>query len=219
MIVYSKSFVCLARSLRGAGYRIAGKEWRGNGPGPWFLPLAEGGRDFFHSWEMGCVTGETLDVLHIVSATFAADSGKPGRLPAQDGRWRYLGRLAWSELTPWLDRPAGLWENGHHSREGYNDLLPGKPKTATPLLIRVQRLDLSVRCHGRGRPVIRGRFPCHDTLYDLEVTDSWLKESVCHAEPQKYSLLDPVICVDLEKDAGNRYRKVITSVLFQRRFY
>ncbi len=217
-----KKFVCFARSHKDNGFFIAGKEWPDNGTSSWIRPVSNEANGQIRSWEMGYKSGNTIEVLDIVSAKLIKPALNTCRredyVLASDNRWQRKGKLTWSDLDPWLDHPISLWEKGYHSIEGQNDIQPVTPGVSTLFLVRVKRLDLMVKPSFCGQIMIRGRFIYKGTTYDMKVTDSWLMEGICYEEPQTYSLFNPVLCVSLDKTKDDHYHKFIAAVLFERRF-
>ncbi len=136
--------------------------------------------------------------------TIASPSGTP---------WRFRGRLGWNDLDGLLDRPAPLWENGHHSSCGHNDRVPPGAADDSLRLIRVSRFDLVITDDGK----LRGRFRYLDTDYDLVVTDRWLS-ALRHRPPAIHRLTDVVLCVSLGEIFQDYCYKLVASLLYPKRF-
>lgn len=202
--------VCLAKSYKHGGACVAGKRWDGDHTGPWIRPVADA--------DGGAIRPPArLRVLDLVEVPLAGpvpqDHQVENHRLALGHPWRFRGRLGWNDLDALLDRPAPLWENGHHSTCGRNDRVPPGAADDSLRLIRVPRFDLVITDDGK----LRGRFRYLDTDYDLVVTDLWLSP-LRYRPPAIHRLTDVVLCVSLGEIFQGYCYKLVAALLYPKRF-
>lgn len=199
MAAYSKTLVVLANSCKHNGRCVAGKEVAHSRFGDWIRPTSNRPSGELNAFEQYLVGGDRLAVLDIVEVPLSRPdpAGFQGEnhLIAADAHWVKRGRMRWTSLGQAVDDRAALWFNGYSSGGGSNDRVPeGRIDELDSSLLLIG--PLSVDLHVIGTRV-RARFIYHGAVYNLSVTDPWVKAAYAPLPDGWYRLDQVFLCVSL----------------------
>jgi hypothetical protein len=199
MATYSKTLVLLANSCKHGGRCVAGKEVLNGKVGGWIRPTSHHANGELYVRDQQLAGGGQPAVLDVVEVPFArpAPSGfqtENHRLaPGRD--WLKRGRLPWAAVALAVDDCDQLWLDGYSSAGGCNDRVPAErlgELAGSLLFIGPLRMDL----HVLGTRV-RGRFVYRQTVYNLSVTDPWIKAAYARLPDGWYRLDRVFVCLSL----------------------
>ena len=167
-----------------------------------------------------CVAGReilaSLDVVDVpVIKASPQEYQRENWLLDPERRWERVCRLAPSALVDFTTREAQLWVSGYCSSEGENDRIPSSIAIKLPSslrLIRVDRMDLSVRTHDSGRRM-RGRFRYAQTGYSLRVTDPVCEQRYKDLDDGDYPVGESYLTVSLGEPYDGYSYKLIAAVI------
>ena len=225
--MFVQTIVCFANSRKNGRRCVAGKSLLRTANDAWVRPVS---RDITRALDptlMAYQDGAQPSLLDIVRVPMQA------RLPEghqaenslidEDYYWTKTGRVNWTDIDNWVDRPQQLWMLNNQSAGMLNNRINASaPVHASLQLVRVPRLTVkSIASPIWGNPLRRmvvGEFVYHGVSYRLHVTDS-LIEAQCRARPgQCLEVSQAVLCLSLGTCFGQHIYKLIASVLFEGRF-
>jgi hypothetical protein len=191
--------VVLANSIKHGGRCVAGKALAHDRLGAWVRPVSTdlgGALSDFDRWLTG---GGQLAVLDIVDVPFSRPAPhafqKENHRIALGAGWVRRGRLNWASLGQAVDACDALWLNGYSSGGGCNDRIPAD---------RLDEVDSSLRLIGPVRvdllvlgARVRARFVHQGTVYNLSVTDPWIRASYARLRDGWYRLYRTFLCLSL----------------------
>ena len=215
-----KRIVCLANSRKGGDRCVAGREILAGGhPGPWIRPVSNRPNDAISEYERQYQDGSEPHVLDIVDVPVIKarpiEYQRENWLLDPERHWELVRRLAPSDLVRFATREAELWVSGYSSAEGENDRIPSSIAIKLPSslrLIRVDRMELSVRTHDSGRRV-RGRFRYAKTGYSLRVTDPACEQRHEDLDDGDYPVGESYLTVSLGEPYNGYSYKLIAAVI------
>ncbi len=199
MAAFSKTLVVLANSCKHNGRCVAGKEVTHRRFGAWIRPTSNRPTGELSAFDQRLVSGGQPAVLDVVDVPLSrpAPAGFQAEnvLIAPGAGWVRRGRLSWASLRQAVDACDTLWLNGYSSVAGCNDRVPGA---------RLDALDSSLRLIGplcvdlhvtAGK--VRARFDYRRTVYNLSVTDPWIKAAYGPRMDGWFRLDQAFVCVSL----------------------
>ena len=220
MAAIVKRIVCLANSRKGGDRCVAGREILASGRlGPWVRPVSSRPNDAVSEQERQYRDGSEPRVLDVVDVPVIKASPQEYQrenwLLDPERRWELIRRLAPSDLPHFTTREAQLWVNDYSSAEGENDRIPSSIAIKLPSslrLIKVDRMELSVRTHDSGQRV-RGRFCYARTGYSLRVTDPLCEQRYKHLDDGDYTVGESYLTVSLGEPYDGYSYKLIAAVI------
>ncbi|MDE3018632.1 MAG: hypothetical protein KGI53_06405, partial [Nitrospirota bacterium] len=122
---YSKTIVCLAKSIKHGGYCIAGKELKHDRFAEWVRAVSNREDEEISSYECTCTDGHEASLLDILSIVMLEPRPQAyqteNHLIDPERRWHKKGRIDATTLEALIDTiDVTLWANGHHSTYGIN---------------------------------------------------------------------------------------------------
>jgi hypothetical protein len=182
---YGKTIVCFANSRKTSGRCIAGKEWCDGASGQWVRPVSTRATHEISEEERRYEDGKDPQLLDIVLVPCGGHQPLPhqreNHVIDSGYYWEPQGRLAWKDISEWLDEPDALWGTGEDSYAGLNNrVVNGREDGSSLYLIAVERLRLLV---GRKAPeypdckrAVRGEFIYRGFTYRMDVTDPTIEK-------------------------------------------
>lgn len=219
-----KRIVCLANFRKLYGRCIAGREWRGEGAGPWIRPVSARDGQEVSEYERQYEDGSDPRVLDVVDV--------PLLEPRPDGwqtenwlldprrYWEKAGRLSPLDLAPLRDPAGPLWIDGHHTWNGRNDKIPLEAAgsvTGSLRLLHVDALQLVVgrpgEAFGNDKRRVQGRFTHAGRDYRLWVTDPGFERRYLAKLDGAYALGGCHLTISLGEPFGGACYKLIAAVV------
>jgi len=217
-MAYSKTIVCLSVALQGRGRSIVGKAPEGG----WVRPVSYRPSGEFFPGECLYATGAMPRLLDLMSISFdrpAKEGHQQENHIAAPEPWIPSGRLAYEDLSSFVDNPVSLWETARDNSNEWNDsirLEVAKKFDHSLLLIKPDSLQMRVGVEGRfsRRLVVRSYFRYGDMEYSLQVTDELAQIAFLDRGLGHYKL-DAHLCVGLTKPSleDGLCRKVTLGVI------
>ena len=224
---YVKTIVCFANSRKTSGRCVAGKEWHKGKPRGWIRPISTRPTHEVSEEERRYEDGgdpQLLDIIDIAYDLHQPLSHQHENHVIDPGcYWSRRGRLAWSEVSNWLDHPDSLWGVRQSSYSGLNNRVKvGQEDGRSLYLVEVDRLQILVGRKTLDYPdskrAVRGEFVYRGVTYRLDVTDPFVeREYLCKADGQ-YVINKPVLCVSLGDPYEGYFYKLLAAVLYPERF-
>ena len=210
----------LGQLTKGGDRCVAGREISAGGyPGPWVRPVSSRPNDAVSEQERQYQDGgepRVLDVVDVpVIKAIPQEYQRENWLLDPERRWELIRRLAPSDLPRFTTREAQLWVNDYSSAEGENDRIPSSIAIKLPSslrLIKVDRMELSVRTHDSGQRV-RGRFYYAHTDYSLRVTDPVCEQRYKDLDVGDYPVGESYLTVSLGEPYEGYSYKLIAAVI------
>ncbi|WP_295542558.1 hypothetical protein [uncultured Thiohalocapsa sp.] len=198
MAAYSTTLVVLANSCKHNGRCVAGKAITNRRFGRWIRPTSAHRSGALYADDLPVLGGPLapLDVVevplsHQAPAGFQAENYRiaPGKL------WVKRGRLSTAALNRAVDPAGALWLDGYSSGGGDNDRVPEQRLGEADGSLRlIGPLPLHLQVVG-GR--VRARFEHAGRIYNLSVTDPWVKAAYTGRLDGWYGFGEAFLCLSL----------------------
>jgi hypothetical protein len=205
---YTKKIVCLANSRKPPSERcVAGREVNATGFGNWIRPVSARPTQEISLEERRYNDGRDPSVLDIILIEMknpqAQHHQQENHLIDADCYWVKQGRMAWQDLQPAVEDPAGpLWLNEFSSYNGQNDRVPDTSVDSLSrslYLVRPEHLKLVVASEGGDfgppRRRVRARFKLCEHSYCIVVTDPWIESDYLAKDDGEYPVDEALLCV------------------------
>jgi hypothetical protein len=215
MAAYSKTLVVLANSCKHNGRCVAGKEIARSRFGGWIRPTSSQPSGELLASDQRLSGGGSLALLDVVEVPLAQPA--PTGFQAENHRlvpgaaWVKRGRLSWTALGQAVDRCENLWLDGYSSGGGRHDRVPAErvAELETSLLLigplRVDLLVIGTR--------VRARFSHQGRVYNLAVTDPWIKAHYARLADGCYRLDAVFLCLSLAPVWNGYAYKLAAAIL------
>lgn len=222
---YSKTIVCLAKSIKHGGYCVAGKELTGDRFAGWIRTVSDREDEEIAPSECKYADGREASLLDTINIPMLEP--RPRAYQAENHlintgqRWHKQGQIDWNALEPLIDTIDGpLWSNGTSSTYGINDRVPenvASQFTYSLALIRPEQLDICVETEGAefGNPrrKTRAAFQVNGERYKLAVTDPLIRTAY-RSQPGLHRLQENVLlCVSLGEVYEGCAYKLVAAVI------
>lgn len=206
---------------------MAGKEWRNGTPGEWVRPVSTRASHEVSEEERRYEDGRDPQLLDIVLVPCEVRQPLPhqseNHVIDTHSYWAPRGKLAWEDISGWLDQPATLWGTGQGSYVGLNNRVAvGQEDGVSLYLIQVEHLRLLI---GRKAPeypdskrAVRGEFSYRGTIYRMDLTDPVIERNYLGRADGQYDIAKAVLCVSLGDAYQGYFYKLIAGVLHTERF-
>lgn len=228
---YVKRIVCLANSYKAPlGRCIAGKEIspKGEPCGGWIRPVSARPKGELSSWEFRYQDWGTPRILDIIDIPLLAHAPQnpqtENHVVDPKGNWKKTDELAWNDLEKFLDRPASLWSNMEHTREGHYDCMRAEEAAVlndSLLLIKTEEFTVEAGNHGFGeRRTYRGRFFYQRKYYNFSLTDPQVHQKFHSQQEGDYRLDDVYLSLSLTRpyEIDGRCHKLVAAVIAKSQF-
>jgi hypothetical protein len=156
-MAFVKRMVCLSNSRKMMGTCVAGKEATETNFGVWVRPVSHRPKQEVSLYERQYPDGNEISLLDIVDISlqfpcpFVHQTENWLLDPRQ--RWKLIGRIRWSDLVLFADKPRILWINGPRTLYGLNDrvrLSKCKSLGGSLYLLHIKNLRFHVFTPGTG---------------------------------------------------------------------
>lgn len=221
-----KRLVILACSYRPDGRCVAGIELVDNVCSGWVRPVCSTGQGQVHTIDRVCDNGKNAVKLSIVEIDFGDNQNHPMQqenIYFDHGvKWKYISpyRRSHEYLSPFLETPASLWENGTHSTEGINDKVPVnvvKRARQSLYFIRPTRLFIHIATEGEAfgnpRRKVRARFFYNGVEYMFSLTDAGILDEFSEHENGEYEIHNAYMTVSLAGEHLQHYWKIAAAII------
>jgi len=215
-----EQFICLAVSRKEHAYCIGGKRLDNQ---TWCRIVNDisGGAII----EQNCKyqDGNRVSVCDIVSVKCLQQSPCGHHLEnvcidLQQRYWTKIGSVSWSYLQQLVDKDNGLWENGHHSSNGFNNRVQEQfvdNQLGSLRFIKINDLTLRVFDNGYGLKKY-GLFTYESIQYQLNLTDPYWEEMIYKGDiVDGHHFNDEVLCcISLASAFSDKYcYKLLASII------
>lgn len=220
-----KKLILLACSYRPGGRCVAGIEIVDNRAQGWVRPVCLNGEGQVHDSDRICLNQHTANKLSVIQIDFTTAQNHPmqkeNMLFTHDAKWTHVGNYlqAHEYLSPLLQRPTSLWENGLHSTNGINDKVPvGIVRTSRDSLyfIRPTRLFVHIATEGEAfdnpQRKVRARFYYNSVEYMFSLTDAMILEQYANHRNGEYEINNCYLVVSLGGEHLGYYWKIAAAI-------
>lgn len=219
----TKRIVCLANSRKLEGRCIAGRELHDGVAGQWIRPVSSRPHEEMSEYERQFSNGSEPSVLDIMDVRLVEprphEYQQENWLVDSNFIWARRGRAHWDDLAPLAERNGALWINGHHTTNGYNDMIPltlACNLRSSLALIHVDKLDVSVVSdvwHGQHRHRVQAHFVWQGEHYRLWVTDTVMESQYLPMPEAIYRLGECYLTISLGEPFRSACFKLIAAVI------
>lgn len=227
--LYTKKILCLANSIKnheqGSGTCVAGREILDDRFGGWIRPVSARHSREISDAERMCKDGKTFNVLDVLRVPMLrhepVDHQTENHVIDHRQSWARGKKARWRHVTAAVDTPPGpLWVNGHSTRNGLNDFVPGRnaAKLRRSLyLIVPDTFSIIVRTElvpdSLPKRRIRAAFSLNKTDYVWIITDPVVRDKYLLQKEGEYCIKGAALCISLgEPFRGNAY-KLVAAVI------
>lgn len=219
-----KRIVCLANSRKLSGRCVAGREWDGKQAGAWVRPVSGREHEEVSEKEREYEDGSDPKVLDVIDIPLVEARPKTFQqenwLINDRAYWVRAGRVSWSDLKKFEDRPGLLWINGHSTNAGLNDRIPLPDASVlrnSLHLISLPEVELVVFApgadFGNPRRRVQARFEFRTDRYWLWVTDPVIERAYLAKVDGTYRLGDCYLTVSLGEPKDEYCYKLVAAII------
>jgi hypothetical protein len=221
--------ICLANSRKPpSGRCVAGREVTSAGFGGWLRAVSARSSRELSLKERRYNDDRDPRVLDVISIEMMSPQPQhyqqENHLIDTSRRWLKQGTMAWHELQPAVEDPAGpLWLNGFSSCHGHNDRVPealAAGLARSLYLVRPAQLRLVVGAEGNRfgppRRRVRARFHLCAHTYCFAVTDPWTEFEYLIKEDGETAVEEALLCISLSELYNGYAYKLAATVITPR---
>ncbi len=179
-----------------------------------------------HDLDRLCVNGSYAKKLSIVDVDIHGSQNHPMQrenfLFTHGAKWTHVGIYSSTHqhLTPFLETPATLWENGVHSTNGLNDKVPVGIVNGTRqslYFIKPTKLFIHIGTEGEDfgtpRRKVRARFFYNNVEYMFSLMDTNILDEFNNHQNGEYEISDAYMTVSLAGEHLKHFWKIAAAII------